>query len=89
MPRYSERPYGLAPKQGPRFPANAQAISTAPMNSARPIWVYERDGKRSAALYYKGEWKKVVRFPRDEHTGQVRVAMDGTSVSSPVAWSSS
>ena len=29
---------------------------------------------------------KVVQFPRDPHSGQVRVAMDGTTVSNPIAW---
>jgi hypothetical protein len=89
MPRYSERPYGLAPKQGPKFPANAQPISTAPQATARPVWVFERDGKRHPAIFHRGQWMKVVRFPRDSHTGQVRVAMDGTTVSNPIAWSSS
>jgi hypothetical protein len=28
---------------------------------------------------------RVTQFPRDPHTGQVRVAMDGTTVSNPVA----
>jgi hypothetical protein len=89
MPRYTTTPYGLAPRQGPRFPTNAQAIASAPLNSARPIAVFERDGTKHHALFYKGEWRRVVAFPRDSHTGQVRVAMDGTSVANPIAWASS
>jgi hypothetical protein len=89
MPRYSTTPYGLAQKQGPRFPANAQRIESTPTATARPIWVYERDGKRHAALFHKGQWMRVAQFPRDSHTGQTRFAMDGTVVSNPIAWASS
>jgi hypothetical protein len=89
MPRYSEQPYGLKPNTRPQFPANAQPINTAPQATARPVWIYERDGKRHAALFHKGQWMKVVRYPRDSHTGQARVAMDGTTISNPLAWSSS
>jgi hypothetical protein len=89
MPRYSERPYGLKPNTGPQFPQNAQPIASAPTNSARPITVYERDGKRHQALFYKGQWMRVVAFPRDSHTGMVRVAMDGSTVANPIAWASS
>ena len=89
MPRYSTTPYGLKPAARPQFPKNARAISTAPTATARPIWVYEQSGKRHAALYHKGQWMKVVQFPRDSHTGQGRVAMDGSVVSNPIAWSSS
>ena len=89
MPRYSERPYGLAPKQGPKFPQHAKPIATAPQATSRPVWVYERDGKRHPALFHKGQWMRVVSYPRDPHTGQTRRAMDGTVVSNPIAWSSS
>ena len=78
MPRYSDQPYGLKPEQRAQFPANAQPISTAPNGDrASRSAVYERDGKRHAALYHRGQWMKVVRYPRDPHTGQARVAMDG------------
>jgi hypothetical protein len=89
MPRYSEQPYGLKPAARVQFPQNAQPIASAPTATARPIWVYERDGKRHAALFHKGQWMKVVRYPRDAHSGQARVAMDGVTVSNPIAWSSS
>jgi hypothetical protein len=89
MPRYSTTPWGVKPEQRPNFPANAQPINTAPQATARPIWVYERDGKRHAALYHRGQWQRVVRFPRDPHSGQTRVAMDGSVISNPIAWSSS
>ena len=89
MPRYSTTPFGLKPAARVQFPQNARAISTAPQATARPIWVYEQNGKRHAALFHKGQWMKVVQFPRDQHSGQVRVAMDGTTVSNPIAWSSS
>ena len=83
MPRFSETPYGLKPNTGPKFPANAQPIASAPTATARPVLVYERDGKRHAALFHKGQWMKVTQFPRDSHTGQTRMAMDGTVVSNP------
>jgi hypothetical protein len=89
MPRYSEQPYGLKPNTRVQFPQNAHAISTAPQATARPIWVYEQNGQRHAALFHKGQWMKVTQFPRDSHTGQTRVAMDGTVVHNPIAWSSS
>jgi hypothetical protein len=89
VPRYSERPYGLKPNTAPKFPQNAQPISTAPQATARPIWVYEQSGKRHPALFHKGQWMKVVSHPRDPYTGQTRMAMDGTVVHNPVAWASS
>ena len=89
MPRYSETAYGLKPEQRVQFPANAQPISTAPQATARPIWVYERDGKKHAALFHKGQWQKVVAFPRDPQTGHRRIAMNGVTISNPLAWSSS
>ena len=89
MPRYSPTPYGVKPEQKVQFPAHAQPISTAPTATARAVILYERDGKRHAALYHRGQWMKVVRYPRDPHTGQARVAMDGTVISNPLAWSSS
>ena len=85
--KISEQPYGLKPAARVQFPENAQAISTARNGDRKTIWVYEQNGKRHPALFHKGQWMKVVRFPRDSHTGQARVAMDGTTVSNPIAWS--
>lgn len=58
MPTYSTTPYGIKPNTGPKFPANAQPISTAPQATARPIWVYEQSGRRHPALFYKGQWQR-------------------------------
>ena len=78
-----------ARSKGRSFLRTHSRLPTAPQATARPIWVYERDGKRHAALFHKGQWMKVVRFPRDPHSGQARVAMDGTTVSNPIAWACS
>jgi hypothetical protein len=89
MPRYSERPYGLKPATGPQFPAHAQPISTAPQATARPVWVYERDGKRHPAIFHRGQWMKVVPQQRDPYSGTTRIAMNGDIVHDPIAWTSS
>jgi hypothetical protein len=89
MPRYSDTPYGLKANSGRKFPTNAQPISTAPQATARPIFVYEQDGKRHAALFHKGQWMRVVSQPRDPYSGTTRVAMDGSIVHNPIAWTTS
>lgn len=45
MPRYSETSYGLKPAAGPRSPANAQPIASAPQASPRPIGIFEPERK--------------------------------------------
>jgi hypothetical protein len=76
MPRYTETPYGSKPASGPRIPANAAPIATAPQNSSRPVLVYERDGSRHPAIYHKGQWMKVVSV-RDPYTGGTNLWMNG------------
>ena len=80
MPRYSTTPSGLKPEQRCSFPRTRSRLATAPTATARAVLLYERDGKRHAALFHNGQWMKVIRYPRDPHSGQVRTAMDGTTV---------
>ena len=63
MPRYSDA-LRLEARQKVQFPANAQPIALPQRLPRDRIWVYERDGKRHAALFHKGQWMKVVRYPR-------------------------
>ena len=84
MPRYSERPYGLKPAARAKVSCRTHSRLVQPRRRPRDRFgSYERDGKRHPALFHKGQWMRVVQFPRDSHTGQVRVAMDGTTVSNP------
>src|SRR5262249_12549295 len=62
-----------------RFPANAQPLATAPSNSARPVWIYEPNGKGWLALHHRGQWQKLVR-QTDNRTGTTRLRMCGEAV---------
>ena len=86
MPRYSEAPYGLKPAAGPRFPANAQPIASAPQASPRRIRIFEPNGKSYAAMYYKGAWQKTAT-ERDPYSGAMHTT--GETVNNPIVWTSS
>ena len=103
--RYSNTPqlvYGNAPRLGeqptitpnsnnsrPQLPANARPMSTAPIGSIEPIWVYDRTGRGFRSIYYKDAWQKLSAM-RDPFNGTVRWQMAGKgAVDHPVGSSSS
>jgi hypothetical protein len=89
--KYTTEPYGGTTKQDDwrsRFPANARPIATAPEQSARPVLIYEPDGKSHWCLHHRGQWQKLQPF-RDGRDGSVAWRMNGEQVAQPVAWASS
>jgi hypothetical protein len=90
--RYGDKPYGYSPQQTDdfrsRFSARARSMESAPMMAAKPIVLYESDGKPHWALHHLGAWREV-EAKRDPFTGEYRTAMNGQLISNPVCWSSS
>jgi hypothetical protein len=70
-----------------RFPNNARPISEAPTATSTPITVYEADGRGQRALFYRGNWMRVVT-ERDRYSGGTITRMDGVSIRNPIMWSS-
>jgi hypothetical protein len=85
--RYTSTPYGIAPKQE-RLPRNAQPMSTAPSHAARPIRVFEPDGRSYVAMHHLGRWQRTETL-LDPYSGKHRTVMTGEFVNNPVAWASS
>jgi hypothetical protein len=71
---------------GPRFPAHARSMDSAPMGS-RPIKVFEPDGKSQWALFHGSAWRTLEQYK--DAGGVSRWRMSGNFVNNPIAWTSS
>jgi hypothetical protein len=90
--RYTDKPYGgHGSQQGDdwrsRFPARARSMESAPMMAAKPIVLYESDGKPRWGLHHLGTWREVERT-RDSW-GQYHTRMNGSLINNPCCWTSS
>jgi hypothetical protein len=90
MPRYTDKPYGgqspAADDWRTRFPAHSRSMESAPA-TARPLRLFEPDGKSRWGIHHLGVWREVERV-RDPYSGQYSVRMNGCLIS-PVRWASS
>jgi hypothetical protein len=86
--RFSNNPTGggYGTPGGPRFPANARSMESAPTGS-RPIRVFEPDGRSQWALYHGSAWRPLESYK--DAGGVTRWKMTGGFVNNPICWASS
>jgi hypothetical protein len=65
-----------------------KAWTRPPTMGARPVLLYESDGRRQWGLYHNGAWRGGQNY-QDSFTGQKQWRLDGTLINNPVRWSSS